>query len=98
MTSGAEPEDIEEAAAFLAWVASPSHQVVGETDDFIGILERIVNRPSVVGGVVNDARLAAACIAQRERKARRTLGLVFPEERRYVVRSGSEWVNGQAEG
>ena len=25
---------------------------------------------------------------KRERKARRTLGLVFPEERRYVVRSG----------
>ena len=26
---------------------------------------------------------------KREKKARRTLGLVFPEERRYVVRSGS---------
>ena len=32
---------------------------------------------------------------KRERKARRTLGLVFPEERRYVVRSGSERVNGR---
>ena len=27
---------------------------------------------------------------KQEKKARRTLGLVFPEERRYVVRSGSE--------
>ncbi len=32
---------------------------------------------------------------KREKKARRTLGLVFPEERRYVVRSGSEWINGR---
>ena len=32
---------------------------------------------------------------KRERKARRTLGLVLPEERRYVVRSGSERVNGR---
>ena len=32
---------------------------------------------------------------KREKKARRTLGLVFPEERRYVVRSGSERVNGR---
>ena len=30
-----------------------------------------------------------------EKKARRTLGLVFPEERRYVVRSGSERINGR---
>ena len=30
---------------------------------------------------------------KREKKARRTLGLVFPEERRYVERSGSERVN-----
>lgn len=32
---------------------------------------------------------------RREKRARRTLGLVFPEERRYVVRSGSERVNGR---
>ena len=32
---------------------------------------------------------------KREKKARQTLGLVFPEERRYVVRSGSERVNGR---
>ena len=32
---------------------------------------------------------------RREKKARRTLGLFFPEERRYVVRSGSERINGR---
>ena len=32
---------------------------------------------------------------KREKKARRTLGLVLPEERRNVVRSGSERVNGR---
>ena len=32
---------------------------------------------------------------KREKKARRALGLFFPEERRYVERSGSERVNGR---
>ena len=32
---------------------------------------------------------------KQEKKARRTLGLVFPEERRHVVRSGSERINGR---
>ena len=32
---------------------------------------------------------------KQEKKARRTLGLVFPEERRYVERSGSERVSGR---
>ena len=32
---------------------------------------------------------------KREKTARRTLGLVFPEERRYVARTGSERVNGR---
>ena len=32
---------------------------------------------------------------KREKRARRTLALVFPEERRYVVRSGSERINGR---
>ena len=32
---------------------------------------------------------------KREKKARRALGLVFPEELRYVERSGSERVNGR---
>ncbi len=48
---------------FMAWAGSPSQQMISETDDFIGILERIVNRPNIVGGVVHDARIAAVCIA-----------------------------------
>ena len=32
---------------------------------------------------------------KQEKKARRTLGLFFPEERRYVERSGSERINGR---
>ena len=48
---------------FMAWSDSPSHRMIGETDDFIEVLERIVNRPNVVGGVVHDARIAAVCIA-----------------------------------
>ena len=32
---------------------------------------------------------------KQEKKARRALGLFFPEERRYVVRSGSERINGR---
>ena len=46
---------------------------------------------------VNHAPLRSTCKRQlkREKTARRTLGLVFPEERRYVVRSGSERVNGR---
>ena len=32
---------------------------------------------------------------RREKTARRTLGLVLPEERRYVERTGSERVNGR---
>ena len=32
---------------------------------------------------------------KREKTARRTLGLVFPEEYRYVERTGSERVNGR---
>ena len=32
---------------------------------------------------------------KQEKKARRALGLFFPEERRYVERSGSERVNGR---
>lgn len=47
----------------LAWVGSPSHRVIGEIDDFTGILERVVSRPHVADGVVHDARIAAVCIA-----------------------------------
>ena len=48
---------------FQAWAASPSNRMIGETDDFLEILQRFVNRPHVVGGVVHDARIAAVCVA-----------------------------------
>ena len=46
-----------------AWTMSPSNHTIGETDDFMEILQRFVNRPHVVGGVVHDARIAAVCVA-----------------------------------
>ena len=48
---------------FHAWYASPSNRMIGETRDFAGILQRFVQRPHVVGGVVHDARIAAVCVA-----------------------------------
>ena len=44
---------------------------------------------------VNHRRSVDMQEALREKKARRTLGLVFPAERRYVERSGSERINGR---
>lgn len=46
-----------------AWTASPSVRLIGETNDFLEILSRFVQRPRVVGGVVHDARVAAICVA-----------------------------------
>ena len=46
-----------------AWTASPSMRLIGETEGFSGILERFVQRPRVIGGVVHDARIAAICMA-----------------------------------
>ena len=46
-----------------AWIASPSVRMIGETDDFVEILERFVRRPRVLGAVVHDARIAAICVA-----------------------------------
>ena len=46
-----------------AWVASPSNRLIGETDDFLQVLGRFVERPRVHGAVVHDARIAAICIA-----------------------------------
>lgn len=48
---------------FQAWTESPSNRLIGETEDFSAILERLVDRPHVVGGVVRDARIAAICVA-----------------------------------
>lgn len=48
---------------FYAWVDSPSNRLIGETPDFVDILQGFVSRPHVVGGVVHDARIAAICVA-----------------------------------
>lgn len=46
-----------------AWTASPSVRLIAETDDFMRILDRFVQRPRVMGGIVHDARIAAICVA-----------------------------------
>ena len=45
------------------WTDSPSVRLIGETDDYLDILENFVRRPRVIGGVVHDARIAAICVA-----------------------------------
>lgn len=46
-----------------AWTASPGNRLLGETDNFIGILGGLVQRPRVRGAIVHDARIAAICLA-----------------------------------
>ena len=46
-----------------AWTSSPSNRLLGETDDFLEVLGRLVRRPRVRGAVVHDARVAAICVA-----------------------------------
>ena len=46
-----------------AWTDSPSVRLLGETRDFLDILERLLVRPRVRGPVVHDARVAAICLA-----------------------------------
>ena len=48
---------------FQAWYASPANRMIGETQDFARTLQRFLQRPHVVGGVVHDARIAAICVA-----------------------------------
>ena len=58
------PSAPEEAWSQLsAWTASPSVRLIGETEGFLDILHRFVQRPRVTGGVVHDARIAAICVA-----------------------------------
>jgi len=45
-----------------AWTASPSVSLLGEPEEFLGVLERFVRHPRVRGPVVHDARLAALCL------------------------------------
>ena len=37
--------------------------LLGETDDFFEVLNGLVQRPRVRGGIVHDARIAALCLA-----------------------------------
>ncbi len=46
-----------------AWTGSPSLRLLGETDEFLAVLERLLRRPRVRGPVVHDARVAALCLA-----------------------------------
>ena len=46
-----------------AWRDSPSCRLIGETEDFFDLLERLARRPKVSGPVVHDARVAAICLA-----------------------------------
>ncbi len=46
-----------------AWFGSPSLRLLGETEDFVPILARLIRRSRVRGAVVHDARIAAICVA-----------------------------------
>lgn len=46
-----------------AWAGSPTLRLLGETDDFLPVFERLARRPRVRGPVVHDARIAALCLA-----------------------------------
>ena len=46
-----------------AWAQSPTNVLLSETEDFLAVLERFVQRPRVRGGIVHDARIAALCVA-----------------------------------
>lgn len=47
----------------VAWLASPSLRLLGETDQFPSLLARFATLPRVRGGVIHDARIAALCVA-----------------------------------
>ena len=46
-----------------AWTGSPAVSLLGETEDFLAILERFARRPRVRGPIIHDARIAAICVA-----------------------------------
>lgn len=46
-----------------ALFASPANRRLGETGDFLEIVEGFVRRPRVRGAMVHDARVAAICLA-----------------------------------
>lgn len=46
-----------------AWTGSPSLVLLSEPRDFVTVLEPLVCRARVLGGIVHDARVAALCLA-----------------------------------
>lgn len=45
------------------WFQAPTVRLIGETDEFVPLLEPLVRRGRVRGPVVHDARVAAICLA-----------------------------------
>jgi len=45
-----------------AWLAHPRCRPIGETDAHASILRRLMDRATLAGGAVHDARIAAICI------------------------------------
>lgn len=50
-------------AQIRAWMESPSLALLGEADDHISVLNRLVKTAKIQGPVIHDARVAAICIA-----------------------------------
>lgn len=74
-----------------AWTASPTNSLIGETDDFLAVLQDFMRRPRVRGPLVHDARVAAICVAHGVEElltADRDFAL-FPNSPR-AIRSSSE--------
>lgn len=46
-----------------AWTGSPTYRAIGETEEFLPVLRKFIQRPRVHGPVVHDARVAAICVA-----------------------------------
>lgn len=46
-----------------AWFASPSLQLLSETEDFPSVLAPLLTRPRVTGAIVHDARIVGLCLA-----------------------------------
>ena len=49
-------------ASLAAWLDSPRCAPIGEGPGYFEVLQRLVSRGRVVGGLVHDARVAAICL------------------------------------
>ncbi|HKY38533.1 MAG TPA: TA system VapC family ribonuclease toxin [Polyangiaceae bacterium] len=45
------------------WLRSPMGRAIGEPEDYLGVLSKIILDSQVAGAKVHDARIAALCIA-----------------------------------